>query len=754
MARVSVGEHAVTGPAERLLPHHRALLRDSAVSRDVWIGRGYRSIKTATTLRKAGFSEVQSSLVPGLLIPVWDIHGRNTRCQFRPDNPRPDHQSGRPHKYENLPGVGVALDVHPSVRTRVKDVSQALFITEGIRKGDAAATQGLAAVALYSVWNWRGTDESGALMVLPEWDEIPLSGRTVYIVFDSDVMMKRSVKLALERLARVLRARRATVKLVYLPGSPDDDKVGLDDWFAAGESVEDLLRLADDHIRGLPDVVANGRQLREVTQDAVAALEAANDPPQAYKRASTLVRIRVHENGRPFIEQYDAVTLKNRLTAVADFYRVNRDGSRSAVSPPDAVAKDILAMPDWTFPMLDAVVETPTVRPGGLVVDAPGYDAATQLVYVPEPELVMPRIPDVPSERWVRGARKLLLEVFQDFPFKDEASRANTLALVLTPIVRPAIAGPVPMALVDAPQAGTGKSLLTEVVAVIATGRNAEMMSPSRDEEEWRKQITSTLLKGPSLVVIDNLMGKVSSASLARALTAITWKDRILGRSEDAVLPQRATWVATGNNIILGGDLPRRTYLISQDAEMSRPWLRNADDFAHPQLLSWVRENRPRLLVALLALVRAWYVAGSPEPDAPVLGSYEEWCSIVGGVLAHAGIEGFLDNLEEAYDTLDPGEEQWEVFLRAWFAEFGSRPLLARDIHTVADSGQVLGDVLPDELLGEVDARDPGRFARKLGHALRFRLHRRYGPDGLYLDTLPDRKTKVNRWVVRRAGKH
>ena len=65
MARVSVGEHAVTGPAERLLPHHRALLRDSAVSRDVWIGRGYRSIKTATTLRKAGFSEVQSSLVPG-----------------------------------------------------------------------------------------------------------------------------------------------------------------------------------------------------------------------------------------------------------------------------------------------------------------------------------------------------------------------------------------------------------------------------------------------------------------------------------------------------------------------------------------------------------------------------------------------------------------------------------------------------------------------------------------------------------------
>jgi hypothetical protein len=45
--------------------------------------------------------------------------------------------------------------------------------------------------------------------------------------------------------------------------------------------------------------------------------------------------------------------------------------------------------------------------------------------------------------------------------------------LLLTPIIRQTTDEPVPMALIDAPLAGTGKGLLGEVTALIATGRPA-----------------------------------------------------------------------------------------------------------------------------------------------------------------------------------------------------------------------------------------------------------------------------------------
>lgn len=730
----------------RLSSQHLKLIEESGISRDVAGARGYRSVKNPAILRTLGFNELQSQLVPGLLIPIHDIHGNKDRFQLRPDKPRLDHQSGRPRKYENLPGVGVALDVHPKVRRLVKDVSLPLYITEGVRKGDAGVTLGLAIIALYSVWNWRGTDESGALMVLAEWDEIPLKGRTVYVVFDSDVMSKRSVKLALERLGRMLARRGAAVRYVYLPPGDRGNKQGLDDWFFAGNTVEELQSLAEDRIRGLPEVVVNGRQLREMTMDAVAALGIANDPPQLYRWSQSLARIRIDENGRPFVEAHDVASLKGRMTDTADFFTIRGD-KRIHATPPEHVARDVLAMPEWDFPVLEAVVETPTVREGGLILDEPGYDPATRLVYVPPPEFVMPKVPAEPSSRWVIDARKLLLEVFRDFPFVDEASRANALALLLTPMLRPAINGPVPMALLDAPQAGTGKSLIAEAVALVSTGRSAEMMSHCRDDEEWRKQITSTLIKGPALVVIDNLMGIFRSAAIARALTATMWKDRILGQSHEAVLPQRATWIATGNNIILGGDLPRRTYLIRLDAQSSRPWLRDAE-FLHPDLLAWIRSEREMILAALLTLARAWYASGCPASDTPMLGGFEDWCRVIGGVLANAGVKDFLGNLEESYESLDPGEDQWEGFLEVWEATFETRRVHARDVFDESISAGPLRDALPDELAIELGSSKEGSFIRKLGWSLRNHERRRYGEAGLYVLGERDKRTKTIAWRV------
>ncbi len=57
--------------------------------------------------------------------------------------------------------------------------------------------------------------------------------------------------------------------------------------------------------------------------------------------------------------------------------------------------------------------------------------------------------------------------------------------------------------------------------------------------------------------------------------------------------------------------------------------------------------------------------AAAALEDAPPLGSYEDWRRIIGGVLEKSGVEGFLGNQDGMYETLDPSEGQWEMFLLA-----------------------------------------------------------------------------------------
>jgi hypothetical protein len=173
------------------------------------------------------------------------------------------------------------------------------------------------------------------------------------------------------------------------------------------------------------------------------------------------------------------------------------------------------------------------------------------------------------------------------------------------------------------------------------------------------------------LTVWDNVEDVLDSPALAAAVTAETWGDRILGRSEDVTLPQRTIFIVTGNNISLGGDLARRCYWIRLDACMPRPWI--GREFRHPNLKAWVRQNRGNLLAALLTMVRAWYAASRPPSDTPVLGSFEEWSRTVGGILDYAGIEGFLRNLEHLYQQSDLADAQWTAFLGAIYDAYGDQ---------------------------------------------------------------------------------
>jgi hypothetical protein len=231
-------DSATLDPTPNLLTHHRAQLEASRISAQVYAARGVRSITSAAEALTLGFTRAQAQ-IPALLIPLFNVAGEAAGSQIRPDSPRT--RAGKPIKYESLPGVPSVLDVHPLCRERLADPTVRLWITEGVKKGDALVTAGEVAIALNGVYGWRGRNRNNGLVAHPDWESVPLNGRDIVLVFDSDLRTNRNVASALGRLKRFLESRHARVRIVYLQPGAEGSKVGVDDFLVNGGSLEQLL---------------------------------------------------------------------------------------------------------------------------------------------------------------------------------------------------------------------------------------------------------------------------------------------------------------------------------------------------------------------------------------------------------------------------------------------------------------------------------------------------------------------------------
>lgn len=507
---------------------------------------------------------------------------------------------------------------------------------------------------------------------------------------------------------------------------------------AVTRAVKDEVRRQKKQLRqggarrddsGLPRLPVNGRALRDVSDEAQRQIQRANEPPGLFRRGGGIVRVQRDERGRPLIEEVRAEHLRGRL--VRDVTPVNeQDGDWKHAKVPDELIADLLQRDDWSLPPLEGITAAPVLRSDGTVLDRPGYDRDTRLMYAPLPGFEAPPVPENPTPEQLRAAVAQLREPLADFPFDSQASAANANALVLTPFLRPAIDGPVPLALIDAPQAGTGKTMLAHIVSILATGHPAAVVSAPTREEEMQKMILALLVEGSPLVVFDNVEEPLRSGTLASALTATRFRGRWLGRTETASVEQRAIFVVTGNNLRVRGDLGRRGFTARLDAKIARPHRRR--DFGIHPLLPFVAKNRAALVTAALTVGRAWYADGCPPADVPTLGGFEEWAQVVGGVLAHAGVEGFLGGLDERYDQVDEEASEWERFLRAWAAQYGDEPVTAGQVADALPELDALREALPGDLPEWLHS--PPRFVRRLGKALSARADRRHGDDGIHVE--------------------
>jgi hypothetical protein len=322
---------------------------------------------------------------------------------------------------------------------------------------------------------------------------------------------------------------------------------------------------------------------------------------------------------------------------------------------------------------LRGVTHTPLPRAAGGMIVEPGYDDESGYLY--HPLGPMPVVPTAPTREEVAEATARVRRLVAQFAWQGPHDEANYLGALLTPLLRLVVPPPYKMIAIVAHQRGSGKSLLAEVLRAVHGGT---LRTWPGSEEELGKQITSVLTATTAPVCqIDNIRGLVRSAKLDALLTTREYTDRVLGTTNDTTMINDRLWVATGNNMVLGGDLDRRVVTVSIDPGVERPEDRTGFDI--PDLGAHVREHRAGILGDLLTMIAAWDAASRPRGE-PTSDSFGRWVAAVRGVLEVCGVPGTFDHSDSRSDNADPDAEDAAAFLAVIERAFGAEPWTAKDV--------------------------------------------------------------------------
>ncbi len=343
-----------------------------------------------------------------------------------------------------------------------------------------------------------------------------------------------------------------------------------------------------------------------------------------------------------------------------------KDGHRKnwvTSDPPDKVVEGLLNLKHWKFAEVAGVLSTPTRRPDGSVLSAPGYDPKTRLWV--NSNVKLPAILDKPTRKDAIRALDWLWGLLFEFPFVSEVDVSVAFAAAMTVVLRGAF-DLCPIFLINAHEAGTGKSYLVDLVSTLATGRDCPVITASRSSEEMEKRLSSILLEGSTLVSLDNVSHDLDGDLLAQIATQRVITTRILGKSETPECEWRGTLFATGNNIDVIGDLVRRVLTCNLDAGVERPELHR---FKLDPVVRASR-NRGRYIAAALTIARAYLTAGCPLKDEITpLGSYGQWSKFVREPLVWLGEADPVGSMEAA-----PASVIHIAWRRVKFCRVGTKP--------------------------------------------------------------------------------
>jgi putative DNA primase/helicase len=428
-------------------------------------------------------------------------------------------------------------------------------------------------------------------------------------------------------------------------------------------AIRQAIRAVLDAIP-LPTITVEPGYRHVAADEGLAALHAAD--VGFYQRDRLMVRVapvkaKASDGTKilvPGIVPVSAAICTRALASAAHWRKFNSKGKPVEIDPPGPVVEQILSMlGEWPFEVLTGVVTCPTLRPDGSLLEREGYDDMTGLVLANN--LRLPPISARPTKDDAKAAAASIEELLNGFPFADDASKAVALSIILTPILRGAF--PLaPLHLTTAPEAGSGKSYLDDIVAAIATGERCPVIALAPSAEETEKRLIGAALAGHPIITLDNVRAALEGDFLCQVTERPLLQLRPLGTSETIRVANTFTVFANGNNLAVADDIVRRSIRCRIDAETETPEQRT---FAtNPRALAL--GNRGLYIADALTLARAYIVAGRPERLRP-LPSYEGWSDLVRSALVWLGYDDPVATMEDIRGT-DPVRLARADIFAAW----------------------------------------------------------------------------------------
>lgn len=319
--------------------------------------------------------------------------------------------------------------------------------------------------------------------------------------------------------------------------------------------------------------------------------------------------------------------------------------------------------------------------------------------------------PDRPT---ALAALDQVIEVLAEFPFASDADRSVAVAAILTSLTRQSLTA-APLFGFSATVMGSGKTYLAHVMSLLATGRLAAVIAPPKDAKEEDKTLFAALLESVLILVYDNVEHQLSSDLLCAVLTSESLSGRVLGTSKNATVSTACTFIVTGNNLTIAGDLSARALVCRLDPKSDHPEHRK---FSR-DLTTWIPEHRGRLVPAALTFLRG-YLSSGEKPAMEPWTRFPDWDNLIRAAIVWAGLSDPLLALRQG-EAADPRRLEHHALMEAWLDAFGDQPTPVRQAIKTANSHALIDDHrLLDTMLdiagerGEVNLLRLGRRIAKL----------------------------------------
>lgn len=436
-----------------------------------------------------------------------------------------------------------------------------------------------------------------------------------------------------------------------------------------------------------------------------------------YQRGGALVRIvPTSSHCVPKIIPVESVYLKDLLTRIAAWQKYDTKKYESEpIDCPKDIADTLLSRAMWRIPELTRIITAPTIRQDGSILDQPGYDEETGLYL--SMQIEFPPVNQDADLNEALAALDMIRELLKGFPFvsKDgqSVSFSVMLAALLTGMVRPCLRTS-PMFCFTAPKPGSGKSLLADIIAMVVTGSSASVMSQADKPDEEKKRVLSVLGEGDQVLCIDNVEKPLGGDTLCSIITQERWKDRLLNFNKTVTVDTKITVLATGNNIVLQGDLITRALVCYLDAKTDHPEERKFD----VNMYQHVPEYRGILVKALLTILKAYYNSGKPNMDLTQYGRFEEWSSLIRSSIVWLGLPDPCLSRASLEDR-DPIGSALRQLLVAWHSEFNNLPTTLNQAVNRAITLKGQGHDSLFEALYEISGERDSINVRRLGKLMK-----------------------------------